>query len=193
MLKKNEISAATFICCCLCPLPAVVFIPLYKCVTRNRIATYTEELPESSQIVVSNLQGPFRDDEQNMTVYWEAMISFRRLLITGMTLVSYASVRMKIITIMSLIFLIQHIFMRPFLVKTSNHVETFSLLLLSISAVINLLKASLTDSGVVPSGPTVSFFETIELCEKMFVLLIIAYILLIEFRNRKTENGKSNR
>ncbi len=120
-----------------------------------------------------------------MTVYWEAMISLRRLLITGMTLVGYASIRMIIITILCLLFLVQHIFMMPFQVRTSNYVETFSLMLLLITAVINLLKASLTDSGVIPSGPTVPFFKTLEFCEKMFVLLIIAHILVIEINLRK--------
>ncbi len=188
MLKRNEISAATFISCCLCPLAIIVFMVKQKFMKANM----TEEegkLPEASQTVISNLQGPFREDDESMTLYWEAMISIRRLLITGMTLVGYASVRMIIITIISLLFLIQHIFMRPFLVKTSNHVETFSLLLLSIAAVINLLKASLTDSGVVPSGPTVPFFKTIELCEKMFVLLIIAFILIVEIRLRKSNKN----
>ena len=185
LLKQNEISAATFVCCCLCPLVALYFILTYKIMKGNRRVPYTEELPESSQTVLSVLQGPFRDDDQNMTLYWEAMISFRRLLITGMTLVGYASVRMKMITIMCLIFLIQHIFMKPFQFQKSNYIETLSLLLLSNTAVINLLKASLTDSGVVPTGPTVPFFKTIELCEKMFVLLIIAYILLTEIKSKK--------
>ncbi len=143
LLRNNEISAATFVCCCLCPLVALLSILIYKCVKAKKTVQYNEQLPKASETVLPVLQGPFRDDEQNMTVYWEAMISFRRLFITGMTLVGYASVRMKIITVISLIFLIQHIFMKPFLVKTSNYIETLSLLLLSITAVINLLKASL--------------------------------------------------
>ncbi len=102
-----------------------------------------------------------------------------------MTLVSYASIRIIIITTLCLIFLIQHIYISPFLVRTSNDVETVSLSLLVLTSMINLLKASLTDSGVVPSGPSVPFFKSIELCEKMFVLIIIAYILLVELRLRK--------
>ncbi len=185
LLKQNKISAATFCCCCLCPLVALSCIFIYKCVRPNSAASDPQPLPDSSETVISVLQGPYREDDQDMTLYWEAMVSLRRLLITGMTLVGYASIRMLIITILSLVFLLQHVYMKPFQVKTSNHVETFSLLLLSIAAVINLLKASLTDSGVIPSGPTVPFFKTIELCEKMFVLFIIGHIILIEINLRK--------
>ncbi len=92
---------------------------------------------------------------------------------------------MIVITVMCLLFLIQHIFTMPFQVKTSNYVETFSLLLLTINAVMNLLKASLTDSGVVPSGPMVPFLRNLELFEKMFVLLIIGYIFVTEVKLRK--------
>ncbi len=107
-----------------------------------------------------------------------------------MTLVPYASIRMIIITALSLAFLIQHNYIRPFHVKTSNDVETASLALLLMTSVINLLKASLTDSGVVPSGPSVPFFKSLELGEKMFVLLIISCTLLTELKLRK--NRKKN-
>ncbi len=100
-------------------------------------------------------------------------------------------IRMIIITALCLIFLIQHILLMPFQFKTSNYLEILSLSLLNITAVINLLKASLTDSGIVPSGPTVPFFKSLELGEKMFVLLIIAYILLIELNLRRKKKTQS--
>ena len=186
LLKQNKISPTIFICSCLCPLIAVYFMLIYGCIKRkdSKIAQQPV-LSKESEVIISVLQGPYRDDEKHQTLYWEAMVSVRRLLITGMTLVSYASIRLIIITALGLIFQIQHIYMSPFLVRTSNDVETVSLTLLVLTSVINLLKASLTDSGVVPSGPSVSFFKSIELCEKMFVLIIIAYILLVELRLRK--------
>ncbi len=190
LLKQNRISPATFVCCCVFPLVALIAMLIYIRVRKGSELEQDPSLSEASEIVISVLQGPYRDDEKHFTLYWEAMVSVRRLLITGMTLVSYASIRMIIITALCLIFLIQHIYMSPFLVRTSNDVETVSLSLLLLTSVINLLKASLTDSGVVPSGPSVPFFKSIELCEKLFVLIIIAYILLVEIRLRK---GKKSR
>ena len=177
-LRQNKISAATFICCCLCPLVALCLILVHKCRQPDSDAAKRLPLSKASETVISVLQGPYRDSDQNMTLYWEAVISIRRLLITGMTLVGFASIRMIIISVLCLVFFGHHIFMMPFRVKTSNYIEALSLLLLSITAMINLLKASLTDSGVVPSGPTVPFFKSLELCEKMFVLLVIAHIFV---------------
>ncbi len=181
LLKQNNISAAAFVCCCLCP-PVALYFVLRK--TKRRVSDWLSS-SKASEIVITILQGPYRNDGQNMTLYWEAVISIRRLMITGMTLVNSASIRMTIITTLCLIFLMQHIFIMPFQVKTSNYIEAVSLLLLSIASVINLLKASLTDSGVIPSGPTVSFFKTLEFFEKIFVLLIIAIIFVTEVKLRK--------
>ena len=87
---------------------------------------------------------------------------------------------MVLMTGLCIAFLYQHNSISPFQVTKSNHVEGLSLALLIVVSVINLLKASLTDSGVVPTGPSVLFFKSLELSEKLFVLLIISYILGIE-------------
>ncbi len=192
LLKQNKISATRFTCCCLCPLIALCFLHVPRCKKPVGKVPGLAPLPEASETIISVLQGPYREDDQNMTLYWEAMVSIRRLLITGMTLIGFASIRMIIISVLCLVFLVQHIFMMPFHVKTSNYIEALSLLLLSITAMINLLKASLTDSGVVPSGPTAPFFKSLELCEKLFVFLIIAHIFVTELksRKRKVNNAK---
>ncbi len=83
--------------------------------------------------------------------------------------------------------------MMPFEVRTSNYVEMLSLLLLSVTSVINLLKASLTDSAVVPSGPTVPFFKSLQLCEKMLVLFIIAFIIMTEVKLCQRKAEKRNK
>ncbi len=150
-------------------------------------------MPETSSAIISVLQGPYREDEKHMTLYWEAMVSIRRLMITAMTLVSNASIRMMVVTALSTAFLYQHIHLYPFQVKTSNYIEGLSLSLLTLASVINLLKASFTDSGVVPTGPSIPFFKGLELTEKLFVLIIIAYILLIEVRLRKQNRQRRSK
>ena len=186
LLKQNKISPTIFVFSCLCPLVAVFFMLIYGYLKKDSKLALAQQpvLSKESEVIIYILQGPYRDDEENLTLYWEAMVSVRRLLITGMTLIGYASIRMIIIAALCMVFQIQHIYTSPFQVRSSNNVETLSLSLLIFSSIINLLKASLTDSGVVPSGPSVSFFKSMELCEKMFVLLIIAYILLVEIRLR---------
>ncbi len=179
LLKKNEISARTFILSCMCPCRLLYLMLKHS---------YTEQPGQlskstSSSAIISLLQGPYRESDKNMTLYWEAMVSMRRLVITSLTLIPIASIRMIIITLVCVAFFGQQIHYKPFAIKTSNSIETLSLLLISMTSVINLLKACLTDSGIVPSGPSVSFFKTLELLEKMFVLVLIMYVLVVELNS----------
>ncbi len=191
-LKEGKISTAKFISCCLCPLVALLLLSIYRCLNKNAAINKNNSLSKTSNLVISILQGPYKDDEKNMTLFWEAMVSIRRLLITSMTLVPYVSIRMSIISALSLVFLIQHNHISPFQVRTSNNIETLSLALLCATSVINLLKATLTDSGVVPSGPSVHFFKSLEFCEKLFVFFIIGFIFSIEFKLWKKRDRKSH-
>ena len=195
MLQQGRISSGAFVCCCICPLVGLSSMFIYDSV-KSYVGSSNTTIPETSKAIISVLQGPYREDGKHMTLYWEAMVSIRRLVITAMTLVSNASIRMMIVTALSIAFLCQHFHLYPFQVKTSNYIEALSLSLLTLSSVINLLKASFTDSGVVPTGPSIPFFKGLELTEKLFVLILIAYILVIEFklrkRNRKRKTKKEN-
>ncbi len=177
-LRKRQISTVTFLCSCLCPITPFYFLLIRHC--KEKPNSSTMKFSKTSDVVLSVLQGPYKEEGNDMTAYWEAVISGRRLLISIMTLVSYASIRMIIITTMCVLFLCHHITYLPFKAKASNYAESFSLLLFVLTSVINLFKACLTDSGVIPTGPSVQFFKGLELCEKMFVFLLIAYILAIE-------------
>ncbi len=189
LLKQGRITAANFVTC------TCLFFPLLSLLYWSTCVKEANSKPacnsKASESIVSVLQGPYIEDNKHRTLYWESMISVRRLLITAMTLVSYASIRMTIITLLSVIFLLQHIYCSPFFMKTSNNVETFSLTLLLFTSVINLLKANLTDSGVIPSGPSVPFFQGIEFCEKIFVILLIVYIVVIEMKLHKDKRSTS--
>ncbi len=185
LLKQNKISHSVFIFSCLFPLLALIPMLIYTLVKKDYKLPKNSQLSEESQSIISVLQGPYKDDERPYICYWEAMVSVRRLLITGMTLVNYASIRMTMITALCLIFLVQQNYTRPFQVGRSNDVEALSLSLLLMTSMINLLKAFLTDSGVVPSGPIVPFFIGLEFAEKLFVLMIIIYIGIVEIKQRK--------
>ena len=76
LLKQNKISPAIFICSCLCPLLAVYFILIYGCIKRkNSKIAQQPILSKESEVIISVLQGPYRDDDRHLTLYWEAMVS----------------------------------------------------------------------------------------------------------------------
>ncbi len=193
LMKDNMISWGVFILSCLFPLAGLIYFAfifnMKERETDNMEKVKDEELSEESETIIANLQGPYRVDSVHMTLYWEAMVSLRRLLIVSMTLIGYASIRMICIASLCGVFTVQHVYLMPFYVKTSNHLETVSLCLLTLVAIVNLLKASLTDSRVIPAGPSVSFFTGLEFMEKIMVLVLIAIIIVIELylklKNRK--------
>ncbi len=189
MLIANYIGAWEFILCCL-------FQPfgLYYTIGYRRHRNLKDNAPktamsEEAKAIISVLQGPYREDEKNVTLYWEAMVSLRRLLITIMTLIGSASIRMVIITGFCILFLVQHIYTVPFKAKQSNHVETMSLVLLSFVAVINSLKSILTDSGTIPTGPSVSFFKGLEFTEHILLVTLLAFIAFVEIKGRAQKKG----
>ena len=187
LLKEQTLPAGLFICCCLCPLFGIIgmFMSAFWRKSKYQISSNTKESnKDASEIIISVLQGPYKESENHMTIYWEAMVSLRRLIITGLTLVGNASIRMVLITAFSVVFLYQHVRIQPFINRASNHVEGLSQSLLIMVSVINLLKASLTDSGVVPTGPSVLFFKGLELIEKVFPLILISHIIYIETRHK---------
>ncbi len=182
LLEQGKISATSFFLCCLCPLLGLIII----CFGYNDMKD--SEISDSSAAILFMLQRPFRKDPKHMTLYWEAMISVRRLLITGMTLLrGYGSIRMTILCCLCIAFLIQHIYQAPFKVRTSNYIETLSLTFLSLFAIFNLMKALLTDNYVIPDGPSVVVFKVLEVIERLFPIILIAVIVAIEIK-RKLKN-----
>ena len=93
LLKHNKISALLFILCCLCPPSALYYMIFkYTCVTDKKEDLGLSHLSQASENIMSVLQGPYREDSKHMTLYWEAMVCIRRLMITAMTLCGYASI-----------------------------------------------------------------------------------------------------
>ena len=78
----------------------------------------------------------------------------------------------------------------PFQIRTSNHVETLSLLLLLIFAMFNLMKALLTDSGFIPKGPISDLFKALEFIEKLFPIALVVVIVSIEVRKKFKHKSK---
>ncbi len=180
LLKQNLISSSTFLLSCHCPLIALVIMFIMKAQGNWEAPTPDQKVSGAREAIVSALQGPYREDEKHMTLYWESVVTLRRLLITGVGLVGYASIRMTIIFGFCIFFLLHHCYCLPFQVRTSNNIESLSLAFLVVVAAMNLLKACLTEAGVVPSGPSVPFFKGLEFSEKFLAIILIVIIVLTE-------------
>ncbi len=191
LLSLKRIGAGLFVAFCLCPGAALCYILVRK-VAGPKILV-KDDISESgaANSILSVLQGPYRKDNQSMAIYWEAMVFLRRLLTTVMKLIGLEFVQMLILTGLWIIFLLQHVHIAPFEVRSSNHVETLSLTLLVMVAMINLLKAFLADSGLILSGPTVPIVQGLEFAEKISAIILLLYITFTEinYRRRQKRSG----
>ena len=188
LLQLGRINSVMFIICNIIPIFGLFVIAF--CLMMKSQPDQEHRDTDTSLMLLSVLQGPYRKDKRNIVQNWEAMISLQRLLITALTLLNYPSVRMLIISCMFLLFLGSQVYLSPFKVPSSNQVETMSLFLLAVVALFNLMKALLTEVGVVPSGPSVIFFKGLEFMEKMFVLILILVILIVETRRKIKTTAK---
>ena len=102
LLTQQIIGPKVFIAYCLCPLLGLIIhlLRLHKLSQPKNEKSLT---PETSEIL-SILQGPYRHSDKYPTLYWEAMISLRRLFIAAMTLIGYASIRMMFIVCLCITF-----------------------------------------------------------------------------------------
>ena len=93
------------------------------------------------------LCGPFtkpQGDQSNGRIYWESILIGRRFLIIviGRLLSEHALLRSVFLTILCLIYLVVHIYLKPFAQRRANFTETVSLATLVVIAVINVGLAS---------------------------------------------------
>ncbi len=181
-LKRGKISALVFMMGCICPLLLVIYCILHAKLFSIKTDKETP-ISETSEAIICVLQGPYREDPNYHTLYWEAVISTRRLMITA-TLIANSFMQMIIMSLLCATFLCHHIYFQPFEVPISNQVEAFSLLLLCFIASVNLLKASLADFGVIPSGPFVQSLKGLQSIEKSAILILITFICVIEIKMR---------
>ena len=181
LLNKRKISAFAFLVSCLCPvvLPLNFFCQSLLKLHKDTTTAYTG----ASETIISVLQGPYRNDPKHHTLYWEAVVSTRRLMITA-TLIGSGLMQIILVSVLCAIFLCHHIYFQPFQMATSNLVETFSLLFLCFGASINLLKACLIDFGVIPSGPAVTILQSLLSVEKSLTITLICIILIVELQAR---------
>ena len=113
LLRQNKITSVTFLLSCLCPLIGLIVMFTTVCIRRSGSKNNSGSVSPASREILSVLQGPYRLSDKDEPLYWEAIISFRRLLLSGITFINYGSFRLLITVILCVIFHFHHIMFYP--------------------------------------------------------------------------------
>ncbi len=188
LLEKRKISNSNFLVGCIVPLPIFIMWSAVWLSHKQRKIHQLEgkgckENPTSSvecasEAILSSLQSPYVTTNTG-SQYWESVLIFRRLLLGATVLISHYILRMSLSVLLCILFLIHHIFTKPFKNKDSNSVETVSLTFLCVSATISLIKAFYIHTGTI-LVVTDLFFKVLKLLESLFLLCLILLIVMVE-------------
>ena len=202
-LYQGKISAKIFLLACVFPLPhlLLVFVShLNKVIAQRRDSREMVSPPSvvdhnemdkctfpSSTIeyaVLEVLTAPFckpQDDHSTGKGYWESILIDRRflLILIGSFLGEYAFLRSVCLAILCLVFLLHHVYQKPFVEFRSNLVETVSSATLVAIAILNVGVASYYPLGIEAGGLQKQYVRFVHLTEA--VLLGFAPFLLVVF------------
>ena len=109
-------------------------------------------------------------------MYWESMVELRRLLLSLLVFVNNQVLQIVCSLFLCFSFLLQHIISFPFKNNRSNYIESISLALLCMSAVLNLGKASIISQSLSVdsySFVAVNVFISLEQSMPLFLILVI--------------------
>ena len=171
-LYRGKISGKIFLLACILPFPYLSFV-LYDHVKEKvtKRAGY-QDIPSTtgSSIKASLLEvlcRPFtkpQDDQSNGRIYWESILIGRRFLLIaiGWWQLEHALMRSVCLTILCLVYLLHHIYRKPFAHFWVNVTEIVSLATLVVIGILNvgLAPARSDVSGI--SQPYLSFLLTSE-------------------------------
>ncbi len=202
-LANGGIGARQFILGCLLPLPMLLYWLgkwfIQRCVvncsraantaTNSNSSTLANQQdtpapqPNQTQVqldILKTLRGPYRDDEDQVTIYWEAVVEFRRLIISILILIPNDVIRLILATLACIAFLIHHNMIQPFHRFQSNIVETISLLGLCIVSVTGLLQATFTELEAIPRGTHTVILHVMQWISSLMGFVIILSIVVVE-------------
>ena len=147
-----------------------------------------EEIPPTADLVHNEVHkvllevlcGPFtklQDNQPQGKIYWEGVLIGRRFFIIaiGCLLSEHALLRSVFLTILCLIYLVVHIYLKPFAQRRANFTETVSLATLVIIGVINVGLAS-ARSDV--SGINQRYFSILLMLEAALLGVVPTFIIL---------------
>ena len=147
MLHNKMLSMKQFCLCLLFPLPAVCYW-LYKCHSHPRKEIEDREEPnQDAQDALKIIEGPFRKGNhcntvKNYRLSWESILIGRRLILILIRIfIINTFVRLFTMLLGTIIFLIHHIYTKPFSSNLLNNIETLSLFMLTVICLLNLVPA----------------------------------------------------
>ena len=183
-LYRGKISGKIFLLACILPFPYLSFVLYdhvkekvtkragYKDIPSTTGSVHDEEhdTNSSTSITASLLEvlcRPFtkpQDDQSNGRIYWESILIGRRFLLIaiGWWQLEHALMRSVCLTILCLVYLLHHIYRKPFAHFWVNVTEIVSLATLVVIGILNvgLAPARSDVSGI--SQPYLSFLLTSE-------------------------------
>ena len=180
-LHSSSISATGFLAACVFPLPFLAYWFLKLVCTRKGEESSIRTTDEEDDVMEA-LQGPFRppSDGDQGTLHWESVLIGRRLILLSFhSFISNAMLRCLFLAVACELMAIHHIVKRPFRSTTANKVESTSLVVLSILAIINLIKATLLSSGITPEDENKLYIEGMQWFELAAMAIVPALLSLL--------------
>lgn len=200
-LYQGEISGKMFLLACILPFPYLLFVfvhyvkkvrtkrPDYQAIPSIASSVDNEEHDTSSSTSIKYsllevLCGPFtkpQDYQSNGRIYWESILIGRRFLIIaiGWWQSEHALMRSVCLSILCLVFLLHHIYQKPFAQSRVNAIETVSLTTLVVIGVLNVGLASVGNDVIGMNQAYISIFLTSEAVLLGVIPLVFALFLTL--------------
>ena len=207
-LYQGQISAKIFLLACVFPLPYLLLLfvsYLNKVIAQRRdftemvapssVADHDEDdkstFPSSTieHAVLEVLTAPFckpQDNHSTGKVYWESVLIGRRfLLILIGSFLEHAFLRSVCLTIFCLVFLLHHVYQKPFVKFWANLVETVSLATLVAIAILNVGVTSYYSVGIEAGGLQQQYIWFFHLTEAVllgcapFLFVVVVILSLV--------------
>ena len=213
-LKAGRISSITFIFSCVLPFP-FLFIYLWTVMQdcryfkKGKILEMSSDFPSTSQsglvkicffmkpryqrtrmtdVILESVEGPYNTIGQ--AVYWQSILGVRRLLMALTVFINTFILKFMLIHILSTLFLIHHITVKPFKAKNSNILETISLMLIVFIANFNAIKVYFLSSSISLEGTAAHVYDILAFLENTSLFLLLLVIIFAEICQRKFRRGK---
>ena len=180
-LYNSSISPSGFLAACVFPLPFLAYWFLKHVCTRTRQESAVSPNDREDE-VMEVLQAPFRppNDGDQGTLHWESVLIGRRLILLSFhSFISNAMLRCLFLAVACQLMAIHHIVKSPFRSSTANKIESTSLVVLSILAIINLIKATLLSSGITPEDENKFYIEGMQWFELAVMAILPALLSLL--------------
>ena len=187
LLHRKKLSAGWFLLSTLLPFTTIIHW-MYICITSRKKTGVRSELEtenilnEHTNEMLDVLEGPFRKYHgshinNNYRLPWESILIGRRLvLIIIRAFTTNLINRLYLMQFFSILFLVHHVYVRPFSSKFLNSVETLTLIILTVICALNILPAYIYMNPL-----TLSSFmqELVEIFRHIETILMLLFPFII--------------